>query len=326
MRVWAVLLSICLALSSVNVHAKRLGGGKSFGTQSANVTRQAAPPAAPGQNAMPAQSANVTRPATANTPVAPTATPQRKPWAGMLGGIAAGLGLAWLANSLGMGEAFGNILLMGMLVMAALFVWRMFQRSRTAGAAPARGDLAYQGAAASPRSYSPQNVGNDASARPWEAQSVPFQGNAAAPAAGSMIGSALAGSQNWGVPSGFDVEGFLSAAKRNFLTLQDAWDKGDITSLRAMMTDEMLTEIKAQLAEREAQASGVSNKTEVAMLEARLLGIEEQTQGYLASVEFSGMVREDAAVGPGPFREVWNMYKPRNGGAGWLVAGVQAMQ
>jgi predicted lipid-binding transport protein (Tim44 family) len=55
------------------------------------------------------------------------------------------------------------------------------------------------------------------------------------------------------------------------------------------------------------------------------LGIEEQADAYLASVEFNGMIREDAASGPSPFREVWNMSKSKQGG-GWLVAGVQALQ
>lgn len=52
---------------------------------------------------------------------------------------------------------------------------------------------------------------------------------------------------------------------------------------------------------------------------------EELSDSYMASVEFSGMIKEDASAGASPFREVWNMTKPRNGG-GWLVAGVQALQ
>ena len=68
------------------------------------------------------------------------------------------------------------------------------------------------------------------------------------------------------------------------------------------------------------------NKTDVQMLDAKLLGIEELTDVYMASVEFSGMIREDDSAGASPFREVWNMTKPRNGAGGWLVAGVQALQ
>ena len=87
----------------------------------------------------------------------------------------------------------------------------------------------------------------------------------------------------------------------------------------------LLAQIKTQLAERETHTGGVVNKTDVLRLDAQLLGIEELPDVYMASVEFSGMIREDVSAGPSPFREVWNMTKPRNGG-GWLVAGVQALQ
>lgn len=136
----------------------------------------------------------------------------------------------------------------------------------------------------------------------------------------------MSGSQNWGVPADFDAEGFLSAAKRNFVTLQGAWDRSDIATLRSMMTDNMLDEIRTQLAEREAHRGTQPNHTDVVMIEAQLLGIEDLGDGYMASVEFSGMIREEPSAGPSPFREVWNMTKPKTGNTGWLVAGVQALQ
>lgn len=61
------------------------------------------------------------------------------------------------------------------------------------------------------------------------------------------------------------------------------------------------------------------------MLDARLLGIEELESTYMASVEFSGLMREDASAGPNPFREVWNITRSKHGQGGWLVAGVQAL-
>ena len=255
----------------------------------------------------------------------------------MLGGLAAGLGLAWLASSLGLGEAFGNILMALLIGVAVLAVIGMIMRARRGGASQmgGNGGLAYQGAGASAenpatfKQYSPNNVGNDASARPWEGQNTRFDSSAASQSAGTMIGSGigsgLSGSQTWGIPAGFDVDNFVTAAKRNFVTLQDAWDRSDISALRSMMTDAMVVEIRNQLSEREAQFPGQPNKTEVVMLDAQLLGIEEQAEAYLASVEFNGMIREDAASGPSPFREVWNMTKSKQGG-GWLVAGVQALQ
>ena len=328
-----LMLAGVMALGSLNAEAaRRMGGGKSVGQQSNQVTkRDAAPqtPAAPAQNAAPA---NAAKPA-----AAPAAAAPKRPWGAMLGGLAAGLGLAWLASSLGMGEAFGNILMALLIGVAVIAVIGMIMRARRGGAAQTAGNggLAYQGAGASAenpatyKQYSPQNVGNDASARPWEGQSTRFDSSAAASSTGSMIGSGigsgLGGSQTWGIPAGFDVDNFLTAAKRNFVTLQDAWDRSDISALRSMMTDTMVVEIRNQLSEREAQFPGQPNKTEVVMLEAQLLGIEEQADAYLASVEFNGMIREDAASGPSPFREVWNMTKSKQGG-GWLVAGVQALQ
>ena len=318
---WSVVvLTLALALGGVSAEAKRLGGGMSFGKQSGNVTQRSTAPPAPAP--VPAQGmTNAARPAPMAVPA-----PARRPWGAMLGGLAAGLGLAWLANSLGMGEAFGQILMFGVLALGLMMVFSFFMRRRNAAAQANQSPFAFQGAGRSPmplsRSYSPENVGNDASARPFERSNMsPMDA-----AGGSMIGSALMGSQNWGVPAGFDAEGFLRASKANFVTLQAAWDRSDIPALRAMMTDSMLGEIRNQLAEREAHTGTAPNSTEVVMIEAHLLGIEELADGYMASVEFSGMIREDPSAGPSPFREVWNMTKPKSGGSGWLVAGVQALQ
>jgi hypothetical protein len=48
----------------------------------------------------------------------------------------------------------------------------------------------------------------------------------------------------------------VSAAKRNFVTLQDAWDAPTFPRVKGMMTDEMLGEIRTQLAEREPIPAG----------------------------------------------------------------------
>lgn len=326
MKIWSIVLSAVMALSfglaATSADAARLGGGKSTGKQSSNVTqREAAKPTTP-----------------AAPPAAAPAAAPKKPWGAMLGGLAAGLGLAWLASSLGLGGAFSQIIMFALLALVVMVVGGFLYRKFKGGSnpAPVKSPFAFQGAgsgagngagnAVTPKSYSPENVGNDASARPWESNSTAFDSTAQSAGSGSMISSGLAGSQSWGVPAGFDAEGFLKACKANFLTLQDAWDRSDINNLRSMMTDEMLGEIKTQLAERESHTGAGVNKTDVQMLDAKLLGIEELDDTYMASVEFAGMIREDASAGASPFREVWNMTKPRNGTGGWLVAGVQALQ
>ena len=334
MRTWSIkflslaltaVLAVTLSLAGQDAEAKRMGGGKSVGKQSPNVTQREAAPGGVNSAAKPAA------PAAAAAPAAP-----KRPWGAMLGGLAAGLGLAWLASSLGLGGAFGQIIMFALLALAIMlvvgFVMRKLKNRGATDTGRMREPFAFEGAgnASPPLGYNPKNVGNDSSARPFERAGTAFDANrevsGGASGGGSMIGSALMGSQAWGVPDGFDADGFLQACKKNFTTLQDAWDRSDIQSLRAMMTDEMLDQIKAQLADRESHTGGVNNKTDVVMLNAQLLGIEELSESYMASVEFSGMIREDASAGASPFREVWNMTKPRNGGGGWLVAGVQALE
>ena len=162
--------------------------------------------------------------------------------------------------------------------------------------------------------YSPGNVGNDASARPWE-QVEPLAESDRAEARPSETAP---------VPSGFDAASFLEVSKAHFVAMQAAWDRIDMAALRAMMGAELLGQLQSQLAERERQAGAPTTQTEIVMLDAQLLGVEAQPSGHLASIEFSGLAREDSATGPSPFREVWTISCPREGSPDWLVTGVQA--
>jgi len=132
-NLWSVVLVAMLAVAHADADAARLGGGKSMGKQSSNVTQReaATPPAAPGA---PAQNAAQSSPAKPAAAAAQPAAPAKKPWGAMLGGLAAGLGLAWLASSLGLGEAFGNILMAVLLGVAVLAVVGFFLRRKAAGA------------------------------------------------------------------------------------------------------------------------------------------------------------------------------------------------
>jgi len=279
-----------------------MGSGKSFGKQSNNVSQT--------QGVKPAQNAT---PATPATP--PAAAPQSRPWGAMLGGLAAGLGLAWLASSMGFGEELGQFMMFGLMALVIMMVVGYFMRRRAAAQNPAgnTSPLAFQGAGATPH---------------VQQQTTRFNAhpNATHSASGSMIGSAVSGFQpTWSIPAGFDVDGFLHHAKENFVTMQDAWDRSDTASLRNLMTDDMLTEIKAQIAERDASSSvGHMTKTEVVTLDAKLLGIEESYDSHLASVEFSGLIREDVGAQAEAFKEVWNMSLSKTANSGWLVAGIQA--
>jgi predicted lipid-binding transport protein (Tim44 family) len=81
----------------------------------------------------------------------------------------------------------------------------------------------------------------------------------------------------------------------------------------------MFAEIKMDLTDRGTEV----NKTDVVTLDASLLGIESAPAQHVASVRFSGMIREKAGDAAQPFAEVWNLAKSANGTGGWLLAGIQ---
>lgn len=118
-----------------------------------------------------------------------------------------------------------------------------------------------------------------------------------------------------------DVEDFLNVARQSFVKLQAAWDAADLRAIAALTTDQLLADLQDQLA---ARGPG-PNCTEVLRLDARLLGIEELQEAFVASVEFSGLIRERLDDGAAPFRELWLLAKLKSAGRGWRLARVQAL-
>ena len=123
------------------------------------------------------------------------------------------------------------------------------------------------------------------------------------------------------IPAGLDGEQVLAAARGRFIGLQAAWDAGDVSALQSLTTPEMLEELMHVLAAREAGTS----RTDVITLHAELLGLEELSADYLASVEFSGLIRESAEQGAVPFRELWMLACTKDGTPSWRLARQQAL-
>jgi len=285
----AVVMTLGLSAVHLDAEAKRIGGGRSVGMQ-----RQATPPQAP--NATPAT------PAMAGAGAA-AAAPKRN-WMGPVAGLAAGLGLAALASHLGFGEAFANMLMIGLLVMAGLAVVGFLMRKKAAQ----NGGMAYAGAGAGAGAGQQANVFR---------MPTPAAGGSAA--GGSMIGSALGGGQpsQARIPSDFDVAGFVRNAKVNYIRLQAAYDAGNLDDIREFTSPEMFAEIQMDLRER----AGATQQTEVQQLDADVIEVLEDGSRYVVSVRFTGTLNEDGAVGP--VDEIWHLTKPRHGQGGWVLAGIQ---
>jgi len=123
------------------------------------------------------------------------------------------------------------------------------------------------------------------------------------------------------VPAGFDVAGFVRAAKLNFIKLQVANDLGDLHQMRDFTTPDMFDALVKMLATR----GGAAPQTDVVALEVQLLEVVTEGDRHRACVRFSGTTREAPGAAPAAFSEVWNLAKPVDGSSGWLLAGIQQM-
>lgn len=283
-------------LTALDVEARRMGGGGSVGKQrqSINLNRQQqAAPQAPqsGKTASPASQA------------APAAGGSK--WLGPLAGLAAG----GLLASLFMGGAFDGINMMDILVLvgiaaAIFFIIRMMRGS--AGGRQTQRPMQYSGAGAG-------GMGG-----------VPFPNrDTSAPAGGAGFSY---GRQSTGttdapdIPADFDVESFLKQAKRSFIALQLAHDAGDLEEIRAYTTPDLFAEISKQVAER----GNMAQQTDVIFVDAALLDVTDQGNHAIASVRFTGELRDAPNAQPEPFDEIWHVEKDLAASdSSWLLAGIQ---
>jgi len=86
-------------------------------------------------------------------------------------------------------------------------------------------------------------------------------------------------------------------------------------------TPEMFAELKLQLQERGA----TPNVTDVVTLDGEFYGVETVGNDYVASIKFTGLIREADYAPTEPFTEAWNLSKPINGNGGWVLAGIQQL-
>jgi predicted lipid-binding transport protein (Tim44 family) len=258
--------------------------------------RQAAPaPAAPATAGKPAAAPTAAAPAAAAKPAGMSR------FLGPLAGLAAGLGIAALLSHFGMGEEMASMLMLLVLVMVAVFVvrWLLSKRSPQSG-------MQYAGSANAPGNLVPANL----TPAKFESSKVPGGTHSA--------GATAAGTAALKIPADFDVEGFLRQAKLNFVRLQAANDRGDMDDIREFTAPELFAEIRMQFQER----GGKVQETDVMQLDAELLEVVTEDKRHIASVHFSGQLREDGAA-PATFAEIWHLAKPTDGSRGWNVAGIQ---
>ena len=221
------------------------------------------------------------------------ATPAQQPtgaskWLGPLAGFALGAGLAALFLNNGWAGLLAGMLLIGLIIAVVTFAARAMLRNRVA-----QDPLQYAGAGAGTQPTLDALPGG----------------------AGTHSVAATAG--RW--PAGFNATEFVRHARLNFVRLQEAHDRKDLSMMRDFLAPEVYREIEADI----RAAGATEEQTEVLTLEAEVVDVVEEAGSYIVSVRFTGMIRESAGREAEPFSEIWHLEKPLSGRSGWTLAGIQ---
>jgi predicted lipid-binding transport protein (Tim44 family) len=302
----AVVVASALAVAPSISDAKRFGGGNSSGMQ------RSMPSAAPTKPATPQQAA----PTAGGAPAAAA----NRSWMGPIAGLAAGLGIAALMSHLGMGEAFGNFLMLALLAVGAVFLVRFLMRrfgtgNAATGMVAQRGQLATASATPATPAWTPPAT---------PAQDIAMQRSSdvgqAVPQMSADGSSRLAplSAAPVGLPADFDAEGFERVAKMIFIRLQAANDAVDLNDLRNFTTPEMFAMAKLDLQDRGSKAQ----TTDVVKVEAEVLDLTKEGERQVVSVRFHGQIREDVAAQAENFDEIWHLVRFGDNPS-WAISGIQ---
>lgn len=289
-KLWAVFaILLAFTLTTEVAHAKRFGGGKSFGR-----TYQTTPSQPSKSSAdVPAQRQQV------------AGQPAKAAGKGMMGGLLGGLLVGGLFAALFAGGAFEGLQFMDILIAAALaFVAFKIFRLLRQGNAPAGAPV---------RAPQPAYAGTPNAAPPvFGARRDNFVSSSPVSAGSDAVPMSL--------PLGFDTPAFLDGAKEHYRTLQEAWNQNDLAKIEEYATPALYAELVAERASLPA-----AQHTEVIRVDSELVRADEKFGLAEVSIRFSGRYRDAVEGVEEDFTDIWHL--ERDGAKAenpWLITGIQS--
>lgn len=286
-KLWAVFaILLAFTLTTEVAHAKRFGGGKSFGR-----TYQTAP-------SQPSKSS-------ADTAVKSQPMAGQTAGKGMMGGLLGGLLVGGLFAALFAGGAFEGLQFMDILIAAALaFVAFKIFRLLRQGNAPAGAPV---------RAPQPAYAGTPNAAPPvFGARRDNFVSSSPVSAGSDAIPMSL--------PLGFDTPAFLDGAKEHYRTLQEAWNQNDLAKIEEYATPALYAELVAERASLPA-----AQHTEVIRVDSELVRADEKFGVAEVSIRFSGRYRDAVEGVEEDFTDIWHLERDGAKAENpWLITGIQS--
>ena len=127
------------------------------------------------------------------------------------------------------------------------------------------------------------------------------------------------------LPDWFDQEEFLSGARSAYTMLQEAWDTGNLDSIKDLTTDSVFAEISRQYTQQPTQGN-----TRILKLDAQLIDFNELTDHSEAAVLFDAVLSETDSSGQqgraNQVKELWHFIRPADSTSPtWYLDGIQQL-
>lgn len=311
-----VLLAVCVMTTATlsEVEAARAGSGRSSGVSRWRPTSQPSrpvggqrPDSAPSGTPEPSRQAGP-------APIAPVAAPSSgRSWLGPLAGLAAGFGLAHLFgsstpamadNGASSGGGSGWFWLLLLVGVGGWWLWRRRSTSMAGAGSDYQDRGGWTSSTSTTTAFSNQkHTVSFSKEQPAVVEAAP----SSAPTASVLS----------------DKEAFLQAARQYFMSLQSAFDKGDLEPFRDWMVPELLVDLSAQIRER----GNAFNQTEVLTLSAQILDEKAESDANWVSVRFFGTTKEHPEPEPQSFNEAWHFKQCRfTSNDPWKLAGIEPIE
>ncbi len=300
------LITICLLVAMTgDANAKRFGGGRSFGSKSSFSRTFSKPTTSSFSNSR--QSSAVGAPNQQGG--------FARPGMGLMGGLLAGTFLgSMLGGGMGGGGGLFNILIIGALIY---FGFKFLKSRGGSNSVFGQNNSQQQAPPNQPYNVDPFARREQNSKSAWDhLSSKPASASRVEPVRHDQVSPEI------GVPAGFDTEDFLEGAKAMYTRLQKSWDVRDLADIEYFATKGVVDEIKRQAAE-----DPEPSKTDIMLINARLLEVKEEGSSTSATVYYDVLLREDANQSqPTQVREVWTFIKENTDSAMWKLDGLQQLE
>lgn len=280
-----------------DAHAKKFGGGKSFGKSYKT---------APAPKSQPSNTDSIQK---QNTPAGKSSMAKGL-MGGMLGGLLAG-GLIGALLSGGF-DGFDGLQIMDFLIIAliafALFkIFKLLMASKNKAAMAQSNQQAYATAQPQPqaqqKSYYHENNNEDIKAN--TTMSSFAQSNHDVP---------------FNFPPNFDQGSFVEGAREHYRILQKAWDHNQLETIKEYVSADLYQDLV-----KERNELSTEQQTDVLFVDAKIVRADHNATLAQLSLQFTGRYCDRTENKEEDISDIWHLERDlQQANAPWLIVGIQA--